>query len=134
MDHVLAVDDSHVIRRLVEVSLDELGVDVATAGSGAEAIEALDARTPDVLILDIGLPDVSGWEVLAHVREEPQLDGLPVVMLTGYGDADDHDRAKAGGVAGYLVKPFRPGDLRRAVKDVLRADRDPAPLGAPDNS
>lgn len=130
MDRVLAVDDSHVIRRLVEVSLDELDLSVTTVGTGAEACASLDESVPDILILDLGLPDMSGWDVLDHVRRSPSLDGLPVVMLTGYGDAEDHDRAREHGASGYLVKPFRPGDLRRMVVDVLGAEHAPEPLGA----
>ena len=119
MHHVMAVDDSHVIRRLVEVSLQQLNLTIANAGDGRTACESMLAEPPDLLILDVGLPDMSGWDVLRFVRSEPALDGLPVVMLTGYNDADDFDRADAEGVAGYIVKPFRPADLRRAVVDAL---------------
>ena len=119
MHHVVAVDDSHVIRRLVEVSLQQLNLTVTQAGDGTSAQAALLAEPPDLLILDVGLPDMTGWDVLRFVRAEPALDGLPVVMLTGYNDGDDFDRAEAEGVSGYIVKPFRPADLRRAVVDAL---------------
>jgi len=118
---VLAVDDSRVIRRLVEVALQQINLEVATAASGAEACEALSRSGADLVILDVGLPDLSGWEVLDFIADQPALDGLPVVMLTGYSDADDRDRADAAGVVGYVVKPFRPADLRRMVLDVLHA-------------
>ena len=119
MHHVMAVDDSHVIRRLVEVSLQQLNLTVSQAADGGSACAAMVADPPDLLILDVGLPDMTGWDVLRFVRTEPALDGLPVVMLTGYNDGDDFDRAEAEGVAGYIVKPFRPADLRRAVVDTL---------------
>lgn len=124
MNRVLAVDDSHVIRRLVEVSLQQLNLDVETAGSGVEACELLQRTIPDMLILDVGLPDMTGWDVIDFVREERALDGLPVVMLTGYSDASDRDRADDVGVVRYLVKPFRPADLRKAVLDILHANDD----------
>jgi DNA-binding response OmpR family regulator len=130
MHRVLAVDDSHVIRRLVEVSLDELDVDVSTAPTGARAREAMLDDPPDLLLLDLGLPDVSGWDVIDFVSRTRALDGLEVIVLSGYGDADDQERANGLGVAGYLVKPFRPADLRRMVMDVLRPDLDHEPLGA----
>lgn len=122
MNHVLAVDDSHVIRRLVEVSLDPLNMLVETTASGGDACDRLMASRPDLLILDLGLPDMPGWEVLEYARGEPALDGLPVILLTGHDEADDHDRADAHAVEAYLVKPFRPADLRRTVLDVLQAE------------
>ena len=126
---VLAVDDSHVIRRLVEVSLEPLDVDVTTVGSGNATASAIAEVTPDVLILDVGLPDMSGWEVLERIRSDPALDGLPVIMLTGYDDADDYLKADAGQVAAYLVKPFRPADLRRIVMDAIGSQPVPDTLG-----
>lgn len=124
MNRVLAVDDSHVIRRLVEVSLQQLNVEVETAASGRTACDLLQRSAPDLLILDVGLPDMTGWDVIDFVRQERALDGLPVVMLTGYSDASDRDRADDAGVERYLVKPFRPADLRRAVLDILHASND----------
>jgi CheY-like chemotaxis protein len=124
VNRVLAVDDSHVIRRLVEVSLQQLNVEVETAGSGSVACELMQRSVPDLLILDVGLPDMTGWDVIDFVRAERALDGLPVVMLTGYSDASDRDRADGAGVERYLVKPFRPADLRRAVLDILHASDD----------
>jgi two-component system KDP operon response regulator KdpE len=102
VNRVLAVDDSHVIRRLVEVSLDPLNILVETAGTGGEACDRLLASRPDLLILDLGLPDMPGWQVLEYARSEPALDGLPVILLTGYDDADDRDRAEAHMVEAYL--------------------------------
>ena len=77
------------------------------------------ARPPDILILDVGLPDVSGWDVLKAARAEPLLDGMTVIMLTGRTDAASFERAEAGGADRYLVKPFRPAELRRVVLDTL---------------
>ncbi len=122
LNHVLAVDDSHVIRRLVEVSLDPLNMLVETAESGRDACDRLLSSRPDLLILDLGLPDMTGWDVLEYARSEHALDGLPVILLTGYDEAEDRDRADAHAVEAYLVKPFRPADLRRTVLDVLQAE------------
>lgn len=134
VNRVLAVDDSHVMRRLVEVSLGELDLEVVTAGSGAEAQAALESHAPDLLILDLGLPDMSGWDILDFVRGSPPLDGLDVIVLSGYDDVEDIERGRAGNVASYLVKPFLPSDLRRVVLDALDVDRDPEPLGVSEPS
>lgn len=128
---VLAVDDSPVIRRLVEVSLSPLNVTIMTAGDGASTCRMLTDERPDVLVLDVGLPDMTGWDVLDFARGEPALDGLPVIMLTGFGDASDRDRADEGKVSDFLVKPFRPNDLREAVRMCLHQTGDEY-LGVPD--
>ncbi len=116
---MLVVDDSHVIRRLVEVCLEQLDLDVMTVGSGNEACSEMANLPPDVLILDVGLPDISGWDVLDFARAERSLDGLTIIMLTGRTDAADIDRAEASGADRYLIKPFRPSELRRVVLDTL---------------
>lgn len=116
---VLVVDDSHVIRRLVEICLGELQLDVEAVGTGGGACASMLASPPDILLLDVGLPDMSGWDVLRFVRSEHSLDGLIVIMLTGRSDASDVERADAAGADRYLIKPFRPAELRRVVLDTL---------------
>jgi len=124
---VLVVDDSHVIRRLVEVVLEQIQLDVVSVSNGVEACEALEKGAPDVLILDVGLPDISGWDILDLVRSRPDFDGTVVIMLTGHVDAADTDRAEEKGANEYLTKPFRPADLRRLVLDTIHG----APMVTP---
>ncbi len=119
MDSVLVVEDSHVIRRLVEVVLEQVQLKVVTVSSGQEACEALEVDPPDVLILDIGLPDMPGWEVLDFVRSRPELDRVSVVMMTGHGGPDEIEKAESMGADAYLMKPFRPDELRRVVVDTI---------------
>lgn len=119
MKQVLVVDDSHVIRRLVEVVLSQVQLDVVTVATGTEACELLESDTPDMLILDVGLPDMSGWDILEFVRSVPELGKVFIVMLTGRSDADDIDRATELGADAYLLKPFRPDELRRIVVDTI---------------
>lgn len=119
MTEILVVDDSHVIRRLVEVVLGQIQLRVTAVSSGTLACEILAADTPDLVILDVGLPDMTGWDVLEFVRSRPVLDGTPIIMLTGRADADDVDRAAEIGADEYLLKPFRPDELRRLVVDTI---------------
>jgi len=116
---VLVVDDSHVIRRLVEVVLEQINIEVATVGNGSKACEALERAVPDLLILDVGLPDISGWDVLDFVRARPDLEHTAVIMLTGRADAHDIETAANKGADEYLLKPFRPDELRRLVVDTI---------------
>jgi DNA-binding response OmpR family regulator len=121
VNEILVVDDSHVIRRLVEVVLEQIHLHVVTAATGSMACEILEHDRPAVVILDVGLPDMSGWEVLEFVRDRPELDGTAVIMLTGHADADDIDRAANLGADEYLLKPFRPDELRRLVLDTIHS-------------
>ena len=119
MKQVLVVDDSHVIRRLVEVVLSQVKLDVITVANGTEACDTLEREMPDMLILDVGLPDMSGWDILEFVRSHPELSHVAIVMLTGRSDADDIDKAAELGADAYLLKPFRPDELRRIVVDTI---------------
>jgi DNA-binding response OmpR family regulator len=116
---VLVVDDSHVIRRLVEVVLQQIQIEVVTVANGSKACEALERYLPDMLILDVGLPDISGWDVLDFVRAHPDLQETTVIMLTGRADAQDIETAANKGADEYLLKPFRPDELRRLVVDTI---------------
>ncbi len=120
MKQVLVVDDSHVIRRLIEVVLAQVHLDVVTVATGTEACERLQRDTPDMLILDIGLPDMTGWDILEFARSHPDLGNTAIIMLTGHSDADDIDRAAEMGADAYLLKPFRPDELRRIVVDTIQ--------------
>ncbi len=126
MHSVLVVDDSHVIRRLVEVCLDPLDVTVTTVGTGTDAQLEMMSNPPDALILDVGLPDISGWDVLEFARSQSVLDGLAIIMMTGRTDAADVERADSAGADRYLMKPFRPAELRRILLDTLHGV--PAPV------
>jgi DNA-binding response OmpR family regulator len=119
VNQVLVVDDSHVIRRLVEVVLEQINIEVMTVGNGSKACEALEQYLPDLLILDVGLPDISGWDVLDFVRAHPDLRQTAVIMLTGHADAHDIETAANKGADEYLLKPFRPDELRRLVVDTI---------------
>lgn len=119
MNQVLIVDDSTVIRRLVEVCLKPIQVDVITASTGAEALAALEDEDIDMLILDVGLPDTTGWEILSFVRDHDRLADLPVIIMTGYSESEREDRPADRGPDGYLLKPFSPEDLRRIVLDTI---------------
>ncbi len=117
MTKVLVVDDSHVLRRLVEIALEPLGLDVSTASCAADAKDAIESEVPDVVLLDVGLPDEDGIAVLKWVRRNPRYDSVSVVMASGYSRTEEIDEATAEGAAGYLVKPYSPDDVRSVVME-----------------
>ena len=113
MPRVLLVDDDPAMLRLLEVNFRLEGFTVATAGRGEDALRAIRAEPPDVVVLDLMLPGIDGLEVHRAMREDPALAAVPVVFLTGRA-VDDAD-APLG--ADFVAKPFDPADLVALVRD-----------------
>ena len=99
--------------------LERFGSHLVFAADGLSGLEAIDAHNPDVVLLDLRLPDIEGWEVLEWIRARRSMEELPVLIVTAYGADGDEKRAYAAGANGYLPKPFGPESLRRAVADLL---------------
>jgi two-component system alkaline phosphatase synthesis response regulator PhoP len=119
MQHVLAVDDERNICRLVEVNLQRAGYRVTTASDGVEALAAIGVERPDIVVLDVMMPKMDGFEVLKRLRMDPATAELPVIMLTAKAQDADIFRGWSSGVDGYLTKPFNPGELLAFVRRTL---------------
>ena len=121
MATVLIVDDEPDIRYLAQVTLELDGHRVMTAGNGTEALAAVQVEVPDVILLDVMMPELDGWAVLeqlkAHLDED--ISSVRVLMMTALGADNDRLRGGIEGAVRYLVKPVAPDDLREAVLDVL---------------
>ena len=91
------------------------GHDTRVACSGREALEHVESFRPEVVLLDIGLPETSGYELALRLRAAPQLHGVRLIALTGYGQPEDQQRALAAGFDGHLVKPVSLAALERAL-------------------
>ncbi len=117
---ILVVDDEPDLLELVRVSLVKAGFQVETAATGRAAIEKLEAAPPDLLVLDLMLPDVSGNEICRKVRGHPALSDLPVVMLTAKSEEVDRVVGFELGADDYVAKPFSPRELALRVAAVLR--------------
>jgi len=120
MPYVLIVDDEADLAGLVEFNLRAAGLETAVAGSGGTALELAAARKPDLILLDLMLPDISGKEVARRVRASPQLAAVPIIMLTARGDVMDHVVGLELGAYDYLPKPFEPRELVARMQAVLR--------------
>ena len=126
---VLVVDDEPRLLRLVHVELTSSGFDVRTATNGKQAVTAVAEREPDLVILDIMLPDTDGFEVCRQIREFSE---VPIVMLTAKGEDADKVKGLNMGADDYLTKPFNTDELLARVRAVLRRSRAPeAPHAAP---
>lgn len=123
---IMVVDDEPPIARLVRAKLQADGYGVVTASRGEEALKLLDDERPDLIILDVMMPGMDGFETLRHVRERGQ---IPVILLTARSGDADKLRGLQGGADDYVAKPFNPDELSARVAAVLRRAAGAAPAG-----
>jgi len=116
---ILAVDDERHIVRLVEVNLQRAGYEVVTAFDGREALEKVKAENPDLVVLDVMMPYMDGFEVLKTLKADPSTAEIPVIMLTAKAQDADVFRGWQSGVDCYLTKPFNPMELLTFVKRIF---------------
>ena len=121
---VLVIEDELKIARLVREYLTEAGFDVAVAHSGEEGLAAVRGERPDLMILDLGLPGMDGYDVTRSVRSQT---AMPIIMLTARSDETDRVIGLELGADDYVVKPFSPRELVARVKAVLRRTRGDLP-------
>ena len=114
---ILAVDDEAGILRLIKLELSSQGFRVVVANDGEEALRIAEQQRPDIVVLDILMPDMTGLEVMRRLRERTQ---VPVILLTGKDHDEDKVRGLELGADDYLVKPFNPDELSARVRAVLR--------------
>jgi len=122
----LVVDDDRLLLRLVELNLVKLGIKVHVAASGREALRMVGTVKPDVILLDIMMPMMDGYEVMRHLKSSDETKDIPVVMLTAKTGQHDQERCRELGAVAYITKPFKLEELRGTVARVLEernADR-----------
>jgi two-component system, OmpR family, response regulator len=112
---ILLVDDSADAAIAMSMLLEALGHEVRTEHDGPRALAALDVFRPEVVVLDIGLPGMSGYELAQRLRGMPELDGIRLVAVTGYGQPEDYQRTREAGFDEHLVKPVEQGSLERSL-------------------
>src|SRR5256885_15350156 len=120
MERVLIVDDDPDIQRLVSYNLTQAGFEVVTAETGRQALESVQKRQPDLIILDLMLPDVDGMEVCRTLRQREDSRRIPIVMLTARGEEIDRVIGFELGADDYVMKPFSPRELVLRVKSIFR--------------
>jgi DNA-binding response OmpR family regulator len=119
---ILVVEDHPLIAELIETRLRIEGLEPTKALGGLEAIQRLDSERFDLIVLDIMMPDVDGYQVLAHIRANERTRHVPVMFLTARSSAEDVERALRMGADHYMTKPFSGAELVRTVK-LLLAER-----------
>jgi two-component system alkaline phosphatase synthesis response regulator PhoP/two-component system response regulator VicR len=116
---ILVCDDERHIVRLIQVNLERQGYNVVTAYDGKEGLEKVKAEKPDLIVLDVMMPYMDGFEVLKNLRREPETEALPVIMLTAKAQDKDVFEGYHYGADMYLTKPFNPMELVAFVKRIL---------------
>ncbi|RDI61257.1 response regulator [Microvirga subterranea] len=116
---ILIVEDTEDNRRIMRDILTNAGYAVMEAHDGRSAVEMAAALKPDLILMDIQLPVLSGYEAAARIKEDPTLHYIPIVAVTSYALSGDEEKARAAGCSGYLAKPFSPRQMLAIVREYL---------------
>ena len=128
MPEALIVDDSKVMREMEMACLRAMeGIVFTQAASGLEALERLSLRPFDFVVLDLNMPDISGYEVIEFIRGQDRLRTLPILVVTTRGDEDSRARALAAGATRFMTKPFSPAALLGEVRSLTDGQPGAAP-------
>ena len=116
---ILVVEDQEDNRQILRDLLGNAGYELTEAENGEEAIAAVARRRPDLILMDIQLPVMDGYEATRRIRTNPDLRSVPIIAVTSYALAGDENKALAAGCDGYVTKPYSPRDLLAKVRTYL---------------
>ena len=116
---VLVVEDDNELSEVIQYNLTRAGYDVSVISDGSQAIQELPAAPPDLVLLDVMLPGVDGWEVCRFMQGSPALSQIPVIVFTAKSAREDFDKARMFNLAGFFTKPYATTDVLRHVEKVL---------------
>jgi len=119
MAKILVAEDERDIRELIGHTLRFSGFDVVLAASGIEALELVPVEQPDLIILDVRMPRMTGYDACRLLKENPDTSAIPVVFLSAKGQESEIEQGLASGAEAYILKPFAPDELANQVKDIL---------------
>jgi DNA-binding response OmpR family regulator len=121
---VLIVEDTIELAEVIQATVERMGITVFHETHGNKAIDIFKAQNPDLILLDIGLPDMIGWKILDTLK---QMENRPnVIVISAYGDPANRLMGKLQDVDAYLIKPFSPDEIERVVRNVLSKPDEPA--------
>ncbi len=119
---VMVVDDSITMRKVTSRVLESHSLEVITAQDGIDAIEQLHDRVPDLMLLDIEMPRMDGYQLLEHIRADARLRHVPIVMITSRAGQKHRKKARTAGANGYLTKPYQEAELVEQVSEMLKIE------------
>ncbi|MBI3610705.1 MAG: response regulator [Nitrospirae bacterium] len=116
---VLVVDDEKFVRELIKIKLGRCGLAVIEAANGLEAVEMAQALRPDMILMDVMMPKMNGFEACEKLKSISSTARIPILMLTARGEQTDQEKGKTAGAIDYLSKPFSPQKLAEMVIEIL---------------
>jgi len=119
MTKILVAEDELDIRELIGFTLRLAGFDVVLIQNGAQAVEQVPEEQPDLILMDVRMPKMSGYEACRKLKNNPVTSEIPVVFLSAKGQDSEIEEGLESGALEYIVKPFAPDDLTKQVKDIL---------------
>ena len=123
MKKILIADDRSEVVELVRVSLESDEYEVIDASDGKEALEKIEKEKPDLVLLDVVMPHMSGFQVLERLKQDTQTNQIPVIMLTAQGQKLDREAGTKLGAHAYITKPFSPSTLLAKIQEVLASSK-----------
>jgi len=120
MAKILIIDDDAGVRTFISLKLKRQNYEVFSASNGVEGLEKIKELNPDLIILDVIMPGLSGYDVLKKVNENEEFMGIPIIMLTARGQLEDKIKGLEGGAYDYLTKPFEPKELEVRARSLLK--------------
>ena len=117
---ILIADDNENIRDALTYLLEDEGYELLLAKDGADTLRKVRERKPDILFLDIMMPEINGYDVCRTIKNDPDLKSIYVIMLTAKGQVAEQERGKEVGADEYIVKPFSPMEILARVKNILQ--------------
>lgn len=118
---VLIVEDTIELAEVIQATVERMGITVFHETHGAKALDIFKEKQPDLVLLDIGLPDMNGWKLLDHIKQVDESARPSIVVISAYGDPANRVIGKMQDVDSYLIKPFSPDEVERVVRKVLNA-------------
>lgn len=116
---ILVVEDQEDNRQILRDLLGSVGYTMVEAGDGAAGVAMAAAEKPDLILMDIQLPVMDGYEATRRIKADPALKSIPVIVVTSYALSGDEDKARAAGCDGYVTKPYSPRQLLAKVREYL---------------
>lgn len=117
---ILVVEDTEDNLQILRDLLSNAGFEVVEAHDGQEAISATEAYRPDLILMDIQLPVLNGYEAIRRIKSDQSFHSIPIIAVTSYALSGDREKAQAAGCDGYVAKPFSPRQLLATVRDLLK--------------
>jgi two-component system cell cycle response regulator DivK len=117
---ILVVEDQEDNRRILRDLLTSAGYQLLEANDGAQGIAVAEAHRPDLILMDVQMPILDGYEATRRIKANPELSAIPIIIVTSYALSGDEDKARAAGCDAYMAKPYSPRQLLAKVNEYLR--------------